>query len=315
MAKWGGIIFLAGFSLLWTALAVLALRYIRFGAPRWQSHWGRRGAPRSCAQHPIHPSIRTQFPTQMLTSTTRPFADVHPGTKRRLHIEQEAPGAPREWTDAAGAAAGDGGGGATKSAAGARGRDAFGLFGGAGPESLTGASAGLYGAISGGRPGLGSEGGARTPVGYFLTPADEVPADSPLYRRAAAAGGDATAASAQPPPAGGQVEPLSPGAVAVMPAPLPSPAAPGSSPAAAASGGSAAVAAAAAKQAATRRRVADTLSNAPPPLPFPRVTLAFRDVTYTVRPRGGGDKHLLRGITAYCRPGSLTALMGASGAG
>ena len=55
--------------------------------------------------------------------------------------------------------------------------------------------------------------------------------------------------------------------------------------------------------------------NRPPPLPFPRVTLAFKDVTYTVRARGGQEKHLLRGVSAWCRPGTLTALMGASGAG
>ena len=55
-------------------------------------------------------------------------------------------------------------------------------------------------------------------------------------------------------------------------------------------------------------------------LPFPRVTLAFSDVTYTIRtPKvAAGDtgyRHLLRGVSGWCRPGTLTALMGASGAG
>ncbi|KAL3132996.1 hypothetical protein ABBQ38_006905 [Trebouxia sp. C0009 RCD-2024] len=49
-------------------------------------------------------------------------------------------------------------------------------------------------------------------------------------------------------------------------------------------------------------------------LPFEPVALVFRDIHYYVK-QGGGDLELLKGITGAFRPGVLTALMGASGAG
>ncbi|OQR89889.1 ATP-binding Cassette (ABC) Superfamily [Thraustotheca clavata] len=45
------------------------------------------------------------------------------------------------------------------------------------------------------------------------------------------------------------------------------------------------------------------------------VTLAFRDIWYTVYEKNGDEKHLLHGISGYARPGTITALMGSSGAG
>jgi ABC-type multidrug transport system ATPase subunit/ABC-type multidrug transport system permease subunit len=51
-------------------------------------------------------------------------------------------------------------------------------------------------------------------------------------------------------------------------------------------------------------------------LPFVPTTLAFTDVTYDVfNPRIKKTVRLLRGVSGYARPGSMTALMGASGAG
>ncbi|KAL0038217.1 hypothetical protein WJX79_008741 [Trebouxia sp. C0005] len=51
-------------------------------------------------------------------------------------------------------------------------------------------------------------------------------------------------------------------------------------------------------------------------LPFVPVALVFKDVHYYVRRReGSGELQLLKGITGAFRPGVLTALMGASGAG
>lgn len=43
-------------------------------------------------------------------------------------------------------------------------------------------------------------------------------------------------------------------------------------------------------------------------------TFTWKDLNYTV-PHKGGDKHLLKGVSGYCEPGKLTALVGASGAG
>ncbi|OQR98045.1 ATP-binding Cassette (ABC) Superfamily [Achlya hypogyna] len=46
------------------------------------------------------------------------------------------------------------------------------------------------------------------------------------------------------------------------------------------------------------------------------VTLTFQDVWYSVQdPKTGEDKHLLHGVSGYARPGTITALMGSSGAG
>ena len=50
--------------------------------------------------------------------------------------------------------------------------------------------------------------------------------------------------------------------------------------------------------------------------PFEPVTLAFKDLKYYVpNPAGGGELQLLHNISGMFRPGVLTALMGASGAG
>ena len=51
-------------------------------------------------------------------------------------------------------------------------------------------------------------------------------------------------------------------------------------------------------------------------LPFQPVTLTFNDLHYFVpNPKGEGELELLRGAYGVFRPGVLTALMGASGAG
>jgi ABC-type multidrug transport system ATPase subunit len=50
-------------------------------------------------------------------------------------------------------------------------------------------------------------------------------------------------------------------------------------------------------------------------LPFQPVSLSFEGITYEVTVGKGAIKPLLRGITGVARPGTLTALMGASGAG
>jgi len=53
-------------------------------------------------------------------------------------------------------------------------------------------------------------------------------------------------------------------------------------------------------------------------LPFDRIELAFKDLTYTVELTGdnkGEKKSLLNGVNGCARPGRLTALMGTSGAG
>jgi ABC-type multidrug transport system ATPase subunit len=50
--------------------------------------------------------------------------------------------------------------------------------------------------------------------------------------------------------------------------------------------------------------------------PFEPVTLAFKDLNYYVpNPAGSGELQLLKKISGAFRPGILTALMGASGAG
>ena len=51
-------------------------------------------------------------------------------------------------------------------------------------------------------------------------------------------------------------------------------------------------------------------------LPFEPVTLTFNDLHYFVpNPKGEGELELLKGIYGVFRPGVLTALMDASGAG
>ena len=47
-------------------------------------------------------------------------------------------------------------------------------------------------------------------------------------------------------------------------------------------------------------------------LPFTPVSLLFRDIKYIV-PVDGGERTLLNGVSGYCLPGTLTALMGSSG--
>jgi ATP-binding cassette subfamily G (WHITE) protein 2 (SNQ2) len=43
-------------------------------------------------------------------------------------------------------------------------------------------------------------------------------------------------------------------------------------------------------------------------------TFTWRNIHYTV-PHQNGEKQLLRNVSGYCAPGTLTALVGASGAG
>lgn len=43
-------------------------------------------------------------------------------------------------------------------------------------------------------------------------------------------------------------------------------------------------------------------------------TFTWQDINYTIAQKGG-EKKLLNGVSGYCKPGSLTALVGASGAG
>ncbi|CAM9737972.1 unnamed protein product [Ascophyllum nodosum] len=51
-------------------------------------------------------------------------------------------------------------------------------------------------------------------------------------------------------------------------------------------------------------------------LPFEPVTLTFKDMSYSVpHPSGDGNLELLTGISGFCKPGQMTALMGSSGAG
>ncbi|CAM9519315.1 unnamed protein product, partial [Laminaria digitata] len=51
-------------------------------------------------------------------------------------------------------------------------------------------------------------------------------------------------------------------------------------------------------------------------LAFDPVTLTFSDMSYSVpHPSGDGSLELLTGISGFCKPGEMTALMGSSGAG
>ena len=51
-------------------------------------------------------------------------------------------------------------------------------------------------------------------------------------------------------------------------------------------------------------------------LPFDPITLTFSELHYYVpNPAGAGELELLKGIFGVFKPGVLTALMGASGAG
>jgi ATP-binding cassette, subfamily G (WHITE), member 2, SNQ2 len=49
-------------------------------------------------------------------------------------------------------------------------------------------------------------------------------------------------------------------------------------------------------------------------LPKSSAVFTWRDLNYTIE-HEGGDKQLLNGVSGYCEPGKLTALVGASGAG
>lgn len=50
-------------------------------------------------------------------------------------------------------------------------------------------------------------------------------------------------------------------------------------------------------------------------LAFTPVTLSVKDLWYSVTLKSGESIDLLKGIDAFFRPGTLTALMGSSGAG
>ena len=52
-----------------------------------------------------------------------------------------------------------------------------------------------------------------------------------------------------------------------------------------------------------------------PPIDFPRMTMAWRDVDYTVTLPDGSPKQLLHGLQGFAKPYSMVCLMGASGAG
>ena len=54
------------------------------------------------------------------------------------------------------------------------------------------------------------------------------------------------------------------------------------------------------------------MSIRPNALPFVPVALVFRNMRYVV-PVEGGERALLNDVSGYCLPGTLTALMGASG--
>ncbi len=50
-------------------------------------------------------------------------------------------------------------------------------------------------------------------------------------------------------------------------------------------------------------------------LPFDQVSIAFKDIWYTVPLPSGEEIDLLKGVEGYFEPGTMTALMGSSGAG
>jgi ABC-type multidrug transport system fused ATPase/permease subunit len=50
-------------------------------------------------------------------------------------------------------------------------------------------------------------------------------------------------------------------------------------------------------------------------VPFDRISLAFKDIWYTVTLPSGEDIDLLKGVGGFFEPGTVTALMGSSGAG
>ena len=50
-------------------------------------------------------------------------------------------------------------------------------------------------------------------------------------------------------------------------------------------------------------------------LPFDQVSLAFKEISYTVSLSTGEEIDLLKGIDGYFEPGTMTALRGSSGAG
>jgi ABC-type lipoprotein export system ATPase subunit/ABC-type multidrug transport system permease subunit len=50
-------------------------------------------------------------------------------------------------------------------------------------------------------------------------------------------------------------------------------------------------------------------------VPFTPVTLAFKEIFYTVTLKGGEELDLLKNVSGFFKPGTVTALMGSSGAG
>jgi ABC-type multidrug transport system ATPase subunit/ABC-type multidrug transport system permease subunit len=59
---------------------------------------------------------------------------------------------------------------------------------------------------------------------------------------------------------------------------------------------------------------AEALQSAPI-IPFEPVSFSFKDIWYTVKLKGGEELDLLRGVDGCFEPGTVTALMGSSGAG
>lgn len=50
-------------------------------------------------------------------------------------------------------------------------------------------------------------------------------------------------------------------------------------------------------------------------IPFDQVTFAFKNICYAVTLPSGEELELLQNVSGYCKPGTITALMGSSGAG
>ncbi|RYH29131.1 ATP-binding cassette domain-containing protein [archaeon] len=66
-------------------------------------------------------------------------------------------------------------------------------------------------------------------------------------------------------------------------------------------------------------RSVEEVSRAQPPaedhIPFDRISVAFKDIWYSITLPSGDDIDLLKGVNGFFEPGTVTALMGSSGAG